>query len=287
LGDNYPQNADSRAVSPAFVVPVAAENPRLRFWHWFAIWGGDRGFVEVQEVGTSAWVQISPDYSNFSGAWTYPLLDLSAYAGKTIRVGFHIYDDGGTQYYGGPATISSGWYIDDVTLVTGAETTLEPNVPDDFEGGLGDWSAERGVWEVGKPTSGPGAAHSGSNCLATVLGDNYPQFADSRAISPAFVVPAAVGNPGLRFWHWFAIWGGDRGFVEVQEVGTSAWVQISPDYSNSSGAWTYPLLDLSAYAGKTIRVGFHIYDDGGTQYYGGPATISSGWYIDDVTLVTG
>jgi bacillopeptidase F (M6 metalloprotease family) len=161
-------------------------------------------------------------------------------------------------------------------------STLEPNVPHDFEDGLEDWQVERGVWEVGKPTSGPGAAHSGTNCLATILGGNYPQFTDSRAISPALVVPAAAEHPRLRFWHWFSMWpNSDKGFVEVQEVGTSTWVKISADYTNSSGAWTYPLLDLSAYAGKTIQIAFHFQDDGGN------GSIAAGWYIDEVTLVTG
>lgn len=40
--------------------------------------------------------------------------------------------------------------------------------------GWNEWTAEQGVWEVGVPTSGPGAAHSGSNCVATVLGGELP-----------------------------------------------------------------------------------------------------------------
>ena len=124
--------------------------------------------------------------------------------------------------------------------------------------------------------------------MATILGGNYPRYADSRAISPPFGVPAAAAeHPRLRFWHWFSTYNGyDYGFVEVREVGTSDWVKISADYINSSGAWTYPLLDLSAYAGKTIQIAFHFQDDGGVDYNGNPTT-APGWYIDEVTLMTG
>ncbi len=53
---------------------------------------------------------------------------------------------------------------------------------EDFEGDwTANWYADAGTWEVGAPTSGPNAAHSGDNCAATVLGGNYSepcQYAD-------------------------------------------------------------------------------------------------------------
>jgi hypothetical protein len=41
--------------------------------------------------------------------------------------------------------------------------------PEDWESGLDDWYVEFGSWEVGTPTSGPGNAHGGDNCVATGL----------------------------------------------------------------------------------------------------------------------
>src|SRR5438445_113796 len=78
------------------------------------------------------------------------------------------------------------------------------NNPDGFESGLGDWSAESGTWQVGVPASGPGSAHSGTNCAATVLAGNYASGVDSRLISSAFVVPPTATSPAIRFWHWFS-----------------------------------------------------------------------------------
>ena len=39
LSGNYTDNRSSRVMSPAFVVPAADQNPRLRFWHWWSIAG--------------------------------------------------------------------------------------------------------------------------------------------------------------------------------------------------------------------------------------------------------
>src|SRR5258705_4228766 len=169
LNGNYPRGANSRLqYIPTISVPSADQYPRLRFWHWFSTWGGgDKGFVEIKEVTSNTWVKISIDYENYGGAWTRALLDLKAYAGRLVQIAFHFQDDGGdTGYPSYSPTITPGWYIDEVTIVTGPITAPTPNVPVSFENGLGDWSAERGMWQVGKPSFGPGSAHNGVNCLA-------------------------------------------------------------------------------------------------------------------------
>src|SRR5208282_5476265 len=83
-----------------------------------------------------------------------------------------------------------GWFVDDVEVVTD-----QPGVsfPESFEAGIGDWAVDFGTWEIGQPTSGPKAAHTGTNCAATVLAGNYANNVDSRLISPPFLVPAS-GN---------------------------------------------------------------------------------------------
>ena len=71
-----------------------------------------------------------------------------------------------------------------------------------------------GTWEVGKPTSGPGAVPApGTNCAATVLAGNYANNVDSRLISPPFLVPAS-GGPALRFWQWYNF-NNALGYVEL------------------------------------------------------------------------
>ena len=51
--------------------------------------------------------------------------------------------------------------------------------------------------QVGSPTTGPNAAHGGTNCLATMLEANYPRYLASSIISPPFVVPAIEEAPRL------------------------------------------------------------------------------------------
>jgi hypothetical protein len=271
LSGNYTDDISSRVEGPSFVVPAAGENPRLRFWHWWDFSTNDFGRVEIK-VGTANWKALSVDYTaSSSGQWTRAQLDLSAYEGQTVQLGFwfesHRWD------------VSAGWYIDEVVVETGALPIMIS--VENFEDmqAADRWVADRGVWEVGIPTSGPKAAHSGSNVLATILSGNYTDDRSSRVASPSFVVPAAGENPRLRFWHWWNFSTNDLGRVEIK-AGTANWKALSMDYTaSSSGQWTRAQLDLSAYAGQTVQLGFwfesHRWD------------VSAGWYIDEVVVETG
>ena len=165
---------------------------------------------------------------------------------------------------------------------------------EDFEGGLGYWSADNGIWQVGVPSSGPGSAPSGEQLAATMLAENYPQNV-SRFVSPSIDLPAirAEDEIGLRFSHWFALarsiqygfashwYHYDTGVVQVRERTASRewskWTSLA-SYSESSGdAFTQPLVDLSDYAGKEVQIGFLL--------NGNIASGSDeGWYVDDITI---
>ena len=162
-------------------------------------------------------------------------------------------------------------------FVTGVES---------FETGWEGWYTDNAaIWQVGRPTSGPGNAHSGTNCAATVLGGDYPDDANARLVSPAFVVP--TDSPRLRFWHWWSFSGGDWGQVQIR-VGTSNWVALSGGYSgNSDGYWSRASLDLSAYAGQTVQLGLYFESHGYDDVWGHHWNTSSGWYVDDLTIETG
>ena len=159
--------------------------------------------------------------------------------------------------------ISPGWYIDDITIETGAFVF---NNPEDWESGYDDWYVDYGTWEVGSPSSGPGSAHQGTNCVATNLDGNYHNYVDStRLISPPFTVPSASENPRLRFWHWyyFTVNDNDYGKVQIKVDGNQNWEDL-PDgfYQDRSGyIWTRPLIDLSAYAGLSVQISFYFHSD--------------------------
>lgn len=288
LSGNYPDDQTSRFISPAFVVPNANQNPRLKFWYWYSfntsVNSTDFGKVQIRLNGSGSWADLTGQDVRTSGGWTQATLDLTNYAGQSVQIAFYFESH---SYQGNPNT-SSGWFIDDITLVTGPFTTLVPNITESFENGQGDWNVDTGVWQVGAPTSGPNAVHSGTNCLATVLAGNYPDDQTSRFISPPFIVPAIGQNPRLKYWHWYSFIttngvAVDSGKVQIQVGGSGTWVDLSGQYHNNSGGWTQTSLDLSAYAGQSVQVAFYFESH---SYAGNTNTVSSGWYIDDITLVT-
>ncbi|MDR3564417.1 MAG: choice-of-anchor J domain-containing protein [Negativicutes bacterium] len=280
LTADYPVSMNSRLIrNQTFTVPAASQFPRLRFWHWysFTIWSGDDyGVVEIK-VGANAWQAISPHYTGDSGDWTCAAIDLSPFAGQTVQLAFHAVDVNG-------AYPDVGWYVDDISLVTGTPVL---NNPEGFETGIGDWYADQGTWRVGSATKSDGPtkdavgaqAHTGHNCAVTVLNADYPLTMNSRFISPPFILPPASASPYLRFWHWysFTTWASsDYGVVEIR-VGTSAWQAISPQYTNNSANWTEPKIDLTRFGGQTVQLAFHAVDTN-DKY---PA---AGWYVDDVQI---
>jgi len=277
LAGNYSEPVDSRLIRhTSFVVPPASENPRLRFWYWFSFSAADNGEVQIK-TSSGEWESISNVMSNYgSNAWSYGSVDISAYADSTVQIAFDFHS---VNSGGGSNDVSSGWYIDDVSLITGPYVL---NSPEDFESGFGDWSVDEGSWEVGIPTSGPSNSHSGQNCAGTNLEGNYQEPADSRLVSPSFVVPPVSKNPAVQFWHWFSFSAADYGEVQIR-VNNGNWQPISSQILNtSSGIWTNFYISLTAYADSTVQIAFDFHS---VNSGGGSNDVSSGWYIDEISIV--
>src|SRR6185295_18659912 len=202
--------------SPAVVLPSvgAGEVLQLRYWEWFSYACYDSGTVQISVANPTngqwgGWVDLH-SVADVSAVWSPERLDISTYAGQRVRFAFyHVATRDCCS-----ASESSGWYVDDLEIWRGVPVL--PN-PEGFEGGLGDWSVDQGVWQIGVPTSGPGSAHTGSNVAATVLSGNYPAFQDSRLISPAVVLPSVGAGEvlQLRYWEWFSYSSYDSGTVQI------------------------------------------------------------------------
>jgi len=149
----------------------------------------------------------------------------------------------------------------------------------DFESGEAGWTTggPGNTWQLGTPTTGPGAARSGVNLWATNLHGNYVNNANCWLMSPEIDL-TGYEAPVLAFWHWFAIETGyDFGRVEVSTDGTT-WAELGRfSHSTAGRVWAQPTFDLSAYAGQTIRVRFRLHTDA--------SVVLPGWYIDDVRIV--
>ncbi len=269
LDGNYTTSVSSRFIMhTSIIIPEALEYPRLRFQQWYSFAYHDYGKVQIKVDGTSDWFDISCQYNNTGGeVWTYPSIDLSDYAGQSVQIAFYFYSE--------TVNNSTGWYIDDVEVVTGMQKF---NNPESWERGIGDWASERGAWEIGVPTSGPGSAYEGVNCAATVLSGNYTTSISSRLISPVFNVPATSENPVLRFQHWYSFAYHDYGKVQVKVEGTSEWNDIADGYFNNTGGsvWTYTYFPISEYSNQSVQIGFLMYSE--------TVNNSTGWYIDDIFI---
>jgi hypothetical protein len=273
LAGNYGRIVDTRLMSPPFFVPSADEHPRFTFVNWYGFGAGDQGTIEVR-VGQGAWAVVSQTNLWEGNGWSRGAIDLRPYAGQEVRVAFHFTATDADRY---DSDEGPGWYIDDVALVTGPPRL---NNPEGFESGWGDWSAMGAIWEVGTPSTGPGKAHSGTVCAATVLSANYGSITDSRLVTPGLIVPAAVTNPSLRFWHWYSFGRGDEGTLEIRTLDGS-WEKVAGPFQNASAAWVAGSVSLSPYSGQTVQLAFHFEATDADRY---SSDEGPGWYIDDVSI---
>ncbi|OMC87550.1 peptidase S8 [Viridibacillus arenosi] len=134
-------------------------------------------------------------------------------------------------------------------------------------------------WEWGTPTSGPGKAASGEKVYATNLAGNYDSQMNATLVMPPVDLPQGHSYLQFKQWHNFEestsgrAW--DYGHVFVS-TDREEWTQVMMVQGASNG-WKNAEVDLSAYAGQRIYIGFNAFSDGSVN--------KEGWYIDDIGLV--
>src|ERR1044072_6144734 len=160
----FSTSSSSRCVSleTAPLVLTAGQASLLTFWTgWDVAPDHHGGIVELSTNGGSSWTRVTPagGYPNtithsgnacaampsgtpaFSSmsqlTWQQKTIDLSAYAGQTVRVSWRYGSDGGVD--------REGWYVDDVALThvqVAGSCSLIALFSDSFEvDGLAGWSA--------------------------------------------------------------------------------------------------------------------------------------------------
>ncbi len=292
----YPAGPNAVLTSAPIDLPEAASGEviDLRFWQWFRLFPTDRAQVLIQARNPDGTWPTDPEWTPLTeligpyssdptrppaiGDWSLSGADLTAYAGKTIRLGFWML----AQTAGEGSDI--GWYIDDITIERRLlRSILCPTVPVGFESGWGTWYAENGVWEVGAPVTGPGSAHGGSNVAATALAGNYPPLTQSRLVSGLVDLSDMLPTDAitLAFWQWYDFGDGASGRFQISTLGTgrqwSAFTDAAGTVSGTSSGWTQTAVDLTGHGGEVVRLGF-LHDAGSM------GTVAPGWFIDDLTL---
>jgi len=167
---------------------------------------------------------------------------------------------------------------------------------DNFEGGCppSGWTLQAD-WACGTPSSGPNAALSGQNVVATVLAGPYANsatWATTTAQTPPIQLSTST-EPTLSFWAWVSTEGFSfDGFnVKVSTDGGTTFsvlTAVTPPYEltvDSQAAWggdksadgyvNYSA-DLSGFVGQQIIVQFGFRSDASVQ--------DLGVYIDDVVV---
>ena len=142
---------------------------------------------------------------------------------------------------------------------------------DDFESGLGNWSAG-GQWGL-----------TDSNCLDgnfavtdSPSGD-YPDNYNGSLTLATSIDLSTASSPVLIFWHkmWLAY--ADYAYVEISTDGGFNWSTLTNWYHNQYfSTWTLSRLDLSAYVGMQIKIRFRLLETN--------INVADGWYIDMVEI---
>lgn len=165
------------------------------------------------------------------------------------------------------------------------EKDAPPLFSDDFENGLGDWTAGTDgdggtAWELGTPSIvGPSAANSGTNCFGTNLAANYTPNANVWLRSPAIDL-TGITEAKLKFAHFKDIEAGfDFGSVRVLDAVTNEplGTDIATTIDGIGTTWEPFSARLPAEAlGQMIKIEF--------QFVSETLNEQAGWYIDDVEL---
>ena len=174
-----------------------------------------------------------------------------------------------------------------------AETPTPPLFFDDFESGAPGWSAsdlgESGTeWELGKPTNGPGEAHSPTRAYGTGLAKDYDDYTDVYLVSPVIDL-TGQDNARLEFWSYRdcepAVEGELYDWCQVMILDENGeWLVDDPIWIRGGEVkqWRLEKAKIPAEAlGQKIRLEFNFSTDGGQD--NGP---QAGWFIDDVAITT-
>lgn len=151
---------------------------------------------------------------------------------------------------------------------------------ENFETTPNGWTSfgENNTWEWGVPTSGPGNATSGEKVYATNLSGPYESKMNATLLMPPVDLPE--GNSFLQFkqWHNFEQSSSgtayDYGHIFIS-TDMQEWTQLLK-IQGQSNEWLDAEVDLSAYRGQRVYIGFNGFSDS--------SVVRDGWYIDDISL---
>ncbi|HWI64931.1 MAG TPA: S8 family serine peptidase, partial [Symbiobacteriaceae bacterium] len=217
--------------------------------------------------GTADMTRTGGDHRNGTYMGTIPA-DVTG--GDAVEYYIQAMDHAGNMSYSGSAARPHR-----VEMMSG----LRPPYNLDFEGSTTGWvhGGTNDPWQIGVPSSGPGAAHSGANVAATNLSGNYPDGSESYLMSPPIDLSGSSSKVALSFWHWYQT---ENGFDVLYVLGSGDGgnsFQVLNYYTGNSNGWKQAVIDLTPFAGNpNVYLAFYLSTDGSINF--------PGWYIDDLAL---
>jgi extracellular elastinolytic metalloproteinase len=272
VGSNDIDNGVTSIQSPAIALPSEGSST-LSFAYYLAHLNNatSADFLRVQIVGattTTVFEELGAANTD-AGAWETTSVSLDAFAGQTIRILISAADASGGSL------VEAG--IDDVRIVNAPVSSGDVFV-DDFETNKG-WTlnpsgsdtASTGLWQRANPESTAsgstplqlGTTVSGNNDLVTgatagsSAGTNDIDNGVTSIQSPLIDLPAS-GTLTLSFSYYLAHLNNatSADFLRVQVVGasTSTVFEELGAGNTDAGAWASTNVDISAFAGQSIRI---------------------------------
>ena len=256
LAGSYPAYAQTRLTSPPMDLPAVAagEELQLRIEHWYDYSSYDSGTVQISMFNPTngqwgGWVDLA-NFAGYSVVWSRAHMDLGAFAGRRVRLGFH--HSSTRSPNSSYVSEADGWYIDNVEVWKGVPQVYNPET---FAAGQGDWSVDQGTWEFG--------TNGGRSVLATVLNGDYYAYSSSRAVSPPMDLPNVAAGEELQLCHWeaYSYAAYDSGTLQISIFDSlagqwGAWSNLRQVTGRSSG-WNRACVDLIQFAGRRVRLAFH------------------------------
>ena len=92
LGGDYPEDTDSRLISPAIDLSAVTGDQRLelRFQQWYRYASGDHGHIQVSRLSGGAWTEwesiAETAPTGVSAGWGEARVDLTAFAGGCVPI---------------------------------------------------------------------------------------------------------------------------------------------------------------------------------------------------------
>lgn len=268
-GTNY--EADSWLISPvidlsAFKEAYLSYDQAINYFSSLDV-AKTQAAVAVREEGSTTWTTLTvPSWPSALG-WTIVGtgdIDLKAFAGKKIQIGFH---------YSSTASKAGTWEIKNIVVKpTGTPGPVTPDTPDTptgdtyldatFATSMDGFTIENVtmpselsyVWNL--------TEQYGMKASAYVNSTDYA--AESYLISPVVDLSNAT-SAKLSFeqaLNYFSSLDAAKteAAVVIREEGASAWTQLTVPSMPASLSWTFAPsgdIDLKAYCGKKVQVAFH------------------------------